>query len=421
MDGWNPKIDKFGRVVSGSGTIFFQNHYRNPPQQAKQIAGGWTPAFLDNNNIVFNNGVDTSYYSIPNQSIRKSSERYDKIVASQGRMIGNLVGIVTFEGHKYDGISISISKSGANVAWITPYQTLNLQRVPVFNTNNVQYSAVISEISIGDHHSVWSENDRRTTAAVSFTDGLVRDITVFTWEVAHVCDAIDKSYVVSYTQQGLAIRELGSKFGWFFQGIWENPDSIYYNGLIVIVASDDSGNSKYLELDPNSPTVDLTETIDGIHYSPDPPIPPDPPDPIPIPPEPTPEPPPEEGIRTAKGYKMTEETRKVGLIALDGKYIAFDSKGKVSFNNTSPQPFIMSQPDSLFAFKQEQTGAYLGADATQYSQDICKQLYLISERGPYESWNVEHPSDSPDLISAFITFRRPEGNNFSIKLLVVEL
>lgn len=159
---------------------------------------------------------------------------------------------------------------------------------------------------------------------------------------------------------------------------------------------------------PNEPT---NEPI------PEPPTPDPPILPIPVPPDPEP-PKPKPEFKTAGKYKMTD-TKKVGLIMVDGKYIAFNPN--LTFNNTSPDEFEMSQPDNLFQFKHIKTGLVLGADATQYSNDICKQLYLVDHRQGYESWNVEHPADSPDLISAFITFRRTEGINFSVKLRVVEL
>lgn len=406
MDSWNPKIDKFGRVVSGSGTIWFRQSYKE--SDGKSLGTGWSPAFLNDNSIIWNNGHNVSQYVISSGEFITKNEQYDTIVAANDKYIGRLVGIITFEGSQYDGDSISISKDGRNTAWITPYQSE--VRNPIFNTGKTSYQAIISEISIGKSASIWSEDNRVRTKGTVFSEGIVKNYTVFTWEIGHICDVGSDSYIVSFTQNGLAIRLLGDNFGWYFEGIFDNPDSIYLNGLIVVVSSK-SGNPKYIEIDPLSARIDLRKTQDGIDYV----KPPDP-IPIPIPPKP-PIPEPEEKIKTARKYKMSD-TKKVGLIMVDGKYIAFNPG--LSFNNNDPQEFEMSQPDNLFQFKHS-SGKVLGADATQYSQDVCKQLYLTNDRGAYESWNVEHPADNPDLISAFITFRRPEGINFSVKLRVVEL
>jgi hypothetical protein len=305
----------------------------------------------------------------------------------------------------------SISKDGSNVAWITPYQSES--RTPVFNAGRTDYTALISEISIGKGTVVWSEHDHRNTKGVLFTDGIVKDYTVFTWEVAHVCDTFYGPFIVSYTQHGLAIRPMSSKFGWFFEGVFDSPDSIWFNHLIVIVASQ-RGEPVYIEVDISNPAIDLTKTIDGVNYvAPQP----QPPDPEPIPPKPIPpKPVPKPEFKTARKYRMTD-TKRVGLIMLDGKYIAFNPN--LTLNNKSADEFEMSQPDNLFQFKHVKTGLILGADATENSDNICKQLYLVNHREAYESWNVEHPADDPDLISAFVTFRRPEGINFSAKLLVV--
>lgn len=52
---------------------------------------------------------------------------------------------------------------------------------------------------------------------------------------------------------------------------------------------------------------------------------------------------------------------------------------------TEDNKFELSKPDSLYAVKHIKTGEYLGFDATQYSGDLTTQLYLIANRGAYES------------------------------------
>ena len=160
--------------------------------------------------------------------------------------------------------------------------------------------------------------------------------------------------------------------------------------------------------------------IDNLPYwIPDPIVPPKPIPPIdlPIPPKPLPEP----KYPSARKYKKME-TQKVALILVDGKYISFNSKGELYLYNgliNEDCKFDLSKPDNLWAIKKGDK--WLGADATQHTPNVASQLYMIDHRAGYESWNVEHPADNPDLISAFIIFRRPEGINFSVKLRVVEL
>lgn len=119
------------------------------------------------------------------------------------------------------------------------------------------------------------------------------------------------------------------------------------------------------------------------------------------------------------------EAKEIALILLDGKFIAFDKGHKLTLNNTEVTDdckFELTKPDDLFAIKHKVNDQWLGADATSYSFDICKQLYLKNERYAYESWIVEHPAPPHNqYIAAYVLFERPEGINFSCKLRVVEL
>jgi hypothetical protein len=104
MDAWNSKIDKFGRVVSGSGQIYLRQSYKD--KDGEHIGNGWTPAFLNDELILFNNGSNVSQYSMNTRETVLRNEQYDVIVASEDKYVGRLVGIVTFEKVQYDGDSI---------------------------------------------------------------------------------------------------------------------------------------------------------------------------------------------------------------------------------------------------------------------------------------------------------------------------
>ena len=97
-------------------------------------------------------------------------------------------------------------------------------------------------------------------------------------------------------------------------------------------------------------------------------------------------------------------TQIVGLRGLAGKLARIDSgeAGKglfrgypIHFDRDSIGPdetFEISKPDDHYQIRHVRTNVILGADATQFSADVCRQFYTsggdVTERGAYESWTI---------------------------------
>lgn len=94
----------------------------------------------------------------------------------------------------------------------------------------------------------------------------------------------------------------------------------------------------------------------------------------------------------------------IGILSFAGKYARIDSSEKgrgmfggypIHFDRDSIGPdesFELSKPDDRYQIRHLNTDVILGADATQYSDDLCAQFYTsggaVTSRGPYESWTV---------------------------------
>ena len=278
MDAWFPKLNSRGQVVSGSGSIWFWESYRNlsVPANFRQIGGGWSPAFLDNSWVIFNNGVSVSTFDlVNNKTIVRPHESYSLIVAAVGRYIGWLQGIVTLGGNNYDGVGQAISKSGKNVAWITPYQSearsLMINK-EIISQSGHPYVGAINQLDIGDLGLVWTTFDgpNRKVWGILNNETNIRDLTVRSWEESHICDTPKGPWIIGTNQDGTNARPFLSKMGQFRHGDFFYGDSIWYNDRLVIVGSSAQGEPLYWEVDIDVLNVDLT-TLDGTT-----PVPPDP-------------------------------------------------------------------------------------------------------------------------------------------------
>jgi hypothetical protein len=97
-------------------------------------------------------------------------------------------------------------------------------------------------------------------------------------------------------------------------------------------------------------------------------------------------------------------TQLVGLRGFAGRFARIDSHeaGKglfggypLHFDRDSigeDETFEISKPDDRYQIRHVKTNVILGADATQFSADLCRQFYTsggaVKDRGPYESWTV---------------------------------
>lgn len=97
---------------------------------------------------------------------------------------------------------------------------------------------------------------------------------------------------------------------------------------------------------------------------------------------------------------MDKET--VGLVGFGGKYLRIDQneagqglfKGYlIHFDRDTvgrDEEFEVTKPDDHYQLRHVATNTILGADATKYSDNICKQFYTmpVNKRGGYESWTI---------------------------------
>lgn len=303
MDAWFPKLNSKGQVVSGSGSIWFRENYRLV--EGIRIGEGWSSGFLNDEEIIFNSGHNTKILSgIDWHKVKELPDKFNTIVAGCNSFIGCAPPNLKFKDYIAQGKSPSIAKG--NVVWIEPYFTdqtsikLNLE---FLKFNGQQYTAPIYNVEVGENSLVWSlftGKYTRATYGVLFDDLIVQDISVTDWEVPAVVDTPKGPYVYAYTQTGLVVRQFANKKGYFYIGSFYNPHAIWLGDRIVVIGSDEKGNSKYIEVDIRVEPRDLSD-ISNLHPSPIP-------TPIPVPAKPSI---PKPTIPIEKPEKLKEEAKKM--------------------------------------------------------------------------------------------------------------
>ena len=276
MDGWYPKINERGNVVSGSGSVWYRSSYKDI--EGIEIASqGWTPAFLDNSWIMYSNGVNVAVYDLNNnKTIQRPNETYSRIVASNGKYIGWNDGKVYSEGYVAEGkIVLSISKDGKNKAWLEPYHS-DLSNLIINHKNSLIWESIMS-VAISNTAVIWNTDNFTKTFGIINEEKY--ELTIPRWEQSYLCDTPNGPWIISKFQDGLGARPFLSQVGQFYPGVWDDPDSIWLNDRIVVVSSE-AGNPKYLEIDTSILNYDFSQT--------------NPPNPIPPNPNPDPNPPIEE-------------------------------------------------------------------------------------------------------------------------------
>jgi hypothetical protein len=265
MNSWYPKLNSKGSVISGSGAIWFRNSYKD--NSGREIAGGWTPAFLDDDNIIFNNGSTVSTFNLKNgtrDDTTHAKESYSVIVAALNKYIGWLVGNIYYDGTYKDGVGPSISKTGKNFAWITPYQSE--VRTLVINNKSLYYTGLINQLSVGDQGIVWTEfgenSSRIVRGILTSNPSVIETLTVRSWEESLLVDTPNGPWIISTFQDGIGARPFLSNVGQFFRGEFFIGDGLWLNSKIVIVGSDNAGQPLYYEIDPSILNVDLTKLDD---------------------------------------------------------------------------------------------------------------------------------------------------------------
>lgn len=121
------------------------------------------------------------------------------------------------------------------------------------------------------------------------------------------------------------------------------------------------------------------------------PRPPDPPKP------PTPPTPPvlTDPFVSAIPFEVTMKNMTVALIGPGGNYLGVDPgrPGRLLMTATTAgewEQVELTKPDDRFQLRFIASNLILGADATKYGTDVCKQFYLmpVEARGNYESWDI---------------------------------
>jgi len=154
-----------------------------------------------------------------------------------------------------------------------------------------------------------------------------------------------------------------------------------------------------------------------------------------LPPRPPAPKPPADPIPSAIPYEVSMETERVGLLGPDGKFTRIDpaSRGRGLFRGCevvfdrelagSQETFELTQPDDKFQLRAIEADVILGADATQFGADLCRQFYTsggdVTARGGYESWTIVRlPSG---IVIAMIEYDREGKRYTSAPLTVVAL
>jgi hypothetical protein len=253
MNGWFPKINSLGEIVSGAGSIWFNG---------SQIASpGTYPGWYDDNTIIFI-GQNDYLWMIDKDGtglVKVSSVKYNLLCAGNRKVIGFSNPDIYINGNKIiEGTAPSISKDGNVITYATPYFQDNVDVIVnatkvgsglVFNTSSCK-NAVCWSVANGGGRDIYGK----------LAGGPVAKLSLVKWEEAILVDVDGQfPWIISRLHDDtMNAHPWGEKFGYHFNSPCWSPDALFVNGKILVACSDGNGNPTNIEIDINLPRVDLT-------------------------------------------------------------------------------------------------------------------------------------------------------------------
>lgn len=267
IDGWYPRINSLGEVCSGTKSIYFGDKQLTIP--------GIYPGWYDDNLIIFIGENDYLFVigKDGNNFRQLSTVKYSRIFANNQSIIGLGIPNIYINLKIIErGKAPSISRNGLNITYVRPFYEDNTD---VICNGKIIGSGLIYNTSTSNLAVCWSYKDgsKRLVAGVRSLNSHVEQLYLTDWEEPILVDVEGVPWICSRLHDDtLNVHPWGSKFGYHFDISCWNPDALFINGKLLVAYSDGAGDPARLEIDLNTPRVDLTLRNGA---PPAPPIPPE--------------------------------------------------------------------------------------------------------------------------------------------------
>lgn len=266
MSWWFPRLNRFGEVISGNGTLLLDGHDLGRP--------GYSPCWQDDNHVIAASPFTGGTATIVNVRTGTVDElpwvfagragNAPGVSAGQGSWCGwsDAIGLVT-----NDVVLDSLAASGSidrmtgTLGYLTPYQS-DTRRV-VIDGFTVRQSAPADNLRLADGAATWMEwmNGRWKLWGRLGHDQpkplgpLPLDEPEFL-SVPVICDG--QYWVVLQTAVGLVVFPWGDTDGYILEGEVQFPDAIWVDGKIRIVATLSNGTPVQHNISLAGPRTDLS-------------------------------------------------------------------------------------------------------------------------------------------------------------------
>lgn len=266
MNGFRPKLNSRGDVVSGLGEVWLNNQPLAMP--------GWNPQFRTDGKVVYIGTQDGQLFDVP---------------ASGGTPVGRLEKVSHFAA----GADRVIAPGAGEVAISIDPSTGSVVKVIEHNGSNLDHSITVNDVPVISHEPVtdvrmadgllvyshWTgkPHDRGTKGIDP--QGQSHDLRVFQagWEGSPVpFSANGEPWVMFMTNEDIRLHPWGSAQGYIIRAGEDRnltPDARFINNVIQVVWSDAQGNLGRRSIALSDPREDLTGVV--VSTPPPPPPPPD--------------------------------------------------------------------------------------------------------------------------------------------------